>query len=329
MVGSDSTSPVRCREIETADIDRLVDLLTKGFYPSRRLDWVHRLQLMSKHFTPPGFPKYGYLLEYKKTFVGASLTIHSSMPFNGGTSIRCNVSSWYVEPTFRSYAPMLTSHGRGHKDVTYFNVTPDRDTLPILEAKGYVRYCSGQFVALPVLTAGGCDARVKLVAADQPPDRNLPPAEAELLSAHAGYGCINVICTSSDGTYPFVFVPRRKLGFIPFVRLIYCRDVAEFVRFAKLLGRFLAKRYFLLVVLDANGPIPGLVGAYFDGHPKYFKGPDRPRLGDLAYSELAMFPRLGESTPLEILAKRLAVLRSRWQNGKRRQARFGMPTLGA
>jgi hypothetical protein len=23
--------------------------------------------------------------------------------------------------------------------------------------------------------------------------------------------------------------------------------------------------------------------------PKYFKGPDRPRLGDLAYTEIAMF----------------------------------------
>jgi hypothetical protein len=56
------------------------------------------------------------------------------------------------------------------------------------------------------------------------------------------------------------------------------------------MGRFLAMRGRPLVVIDANGPIPGLVGKYLDARqPKYFKGPDRPRLGDLVYSETAMF----------------------------------------
>jgi hypothetical protein len=35
------------------------------------------------------------------------------------------------------------------------------------------------------------------------------------------------------------------------------------------------------VTIDANGPIPGLPGKYLDARqPKYFKGPDRPRLGE-------------------------------------------------
>ena len=34
----------------------------------------------------------------------------------------------------------------------------------------------------------------------------------------------------------------------------------------------------------------GLVGAYLDGKsPKYFKGPQRPSFGDLAYTEAVMF----------------------------------------
>jgi hypothetical protein len=33
-----------------------------------------------------------------------------------------------------------------------------------------------------------------------------------------------------------------------------------------------------------------LVGKYFGGKmPRYFRGPNRPRLGDLAYTEAAMF----------------------------------------
>jgi hypothetical protein len=42
-------------------------------------------------------------------------------------------------------------------------------------------------------------------------------------------------------------------------------------------------------MLDANGPIAGLIGRYSDGAPKYVKGPDHLRLGDLAYSERVLF----------------------------------------
>ena len=44
------------------------------------------------------------------------------------------------------------------------------------------------------------------------------------------------------------------------------------------------------LLIDANGPIPGLAGKYFaDKMPRFFRGPQRPRLGDLAYTEVAMF----------------------------------------
>ena len=318
LIDSGSSSRIRCREIEAADIDRVVDLLMVGFYPSRREDWVQRLQSLSNHPTPPGFPKYGYVLEWKGSLVGVSLVIYSFIRLNGVAKFRCNNSGWYVRSAFRAYASMLASRGRGHKNVTYLNVTPDSHTLPILEARGYTRYSSGQFAAIPALSRGSASADVKLVSSEEPPDHSLPDAEAELLLAHANYGCISVTCSSEDEAHPFVFVPRKKLGFLPYVRLIYCRDVADFVRFAKPLGRFLTKHGFLLVILDSNGPIPGLVGMYFRGRPKYFKGPDKPRLGDLAYTELAMFPRLGERTLAEILARRLSLIRRSWQDRKSR-----------
>jgi hypothetical protein len=44
-----------------------------------------------------------------------------------------------------------------------------------------------------------------------------------------------------------------------------------------------------LIVIDANGPVKGLIGWYSKGAPKYFKGPDPARLGDIAYSERALF----------------------------------------
>jgi hypothetical protein len=75
------------------------------------------------------------------------------------------------------------------------------------------------------------------------------------------------------------------------VELIYYRDIEDLVRFAGPLGRFLVARGKLVIAIDANGPIAGLPGRYFEGKwPRFFKGPAPPRLGDISYTQAAMFP---------------------------------------
>lgn len=73
-------------------------------------------------------------------------------------------------------------------------------------------------------------------------------------------------------------------------QLIYCSDPSDLVRSAGPIGRYLAARGRFFMPVDANGPLPGMVGKYLAGKmPKYFRGPDRPRLGDLSYTEAALF----------------------------------------
>ena len=74
------------------------------------------------------------------------------MPADGTGSPRCNLSSWYVDPAFRTYAPMLVSQALRHKEVTYTNVSAAPHTWPIIEAQGFRRYSNGIFVALPALS---------------------------------------------------------------------------------------------------------------------------------------------------------------------------------
>ena len=77
---------------------------------------------------------------------------------------------------------------------------------------------------------------------------------------------------------------------MPCAQLVYCRDIETFTRFASPVGRYLALRGRPLTIVDANGPIPNLVGKYVPGKlPRYFKGPRRPQIGDLAYTEAVMF----------------------------------------
>ena len=87
-----------------------------------------------------------------------------------------------------------------------------------------------------------------------------------------------------------MFQKHRVKGTLPIHRLLYCREIGDLTRFAGNLGRFLARRGGLLVRFDANAPVPGLIGWYSEKRGrKYAKGPRSPRLGDLAFTEAALF----------------------------------------
>ncbi len=278
---------IRCRQIEESDVPAVADLLMRGF-PHRGSEfWRHALDQLTRRAPPEGLPKYGYLLESAGAPVGVILLICAAMPAHGTFSPRCNLSSWYVEPAFRAYAPMLVSQALRHKEVTYTNVSAAPHTWPIIEAQGFSRYSDGIFIALPALTLGGVQAEV--FDAGRQPASSFDPFERETLAQHAAHGCISMWCATPERAYPFVFRPRLVKGFMPCAQLIYCRDIADFGRFAGAIGRYLMRHGRPVVIVDADATIPGLIGVFRRGSkPKYFKGPQRPRLGDLAYTEYAI-----------------------------------------
>lgn len=279
---------VRCRPIADADRDAVLDLLAKSPFGRPRDFWVHSLDRLAQHRAPPGFPKWGYLLEVNGVVAGVLLLVSSTVLVNGAPRVRANVSSWYVWPAFRAYASLLVAQAMRHKEATYIDISPLSHTLGVLDAQGFERYCDGRFTAIPALKPGPRGVRVALAGPGLEPGPDLPAEEVELLLAHAGYDCISLVATHDGRRHPFVFEPMRRYRVMRLGYLVYCRSVETFVRLAGPVGRFLLRRGLPFVLIDANGPVPGLVGWYGEATPRYFKGPDRPRLGDLAYSERAV-----------------------------------------
>lgn len=286
-----SARKIRCREIAAGDVEAVADLLTRGFPGRPRAYWLAGLERQAARAVPDGYPRHGYLLEAAGAVVGVLLLMYSSKVSGAEPALTCNVASWYVEPQFRNQASLLSAIALKHKHVTYVNVTPAPPTWPILKAQGYKRYCNGLFFTLPALSRGG--GAIIVVTPDTVKPDDLSASEFELLQRHAGYGCLSLVCQTPRGTMPFVFAPfrirRGRVG-LPAMQLIYCRSAGEFVGSAGAIGRFLIKRGKPLVIIDANDPIPGLVGIYSDARgQKYFKGPNPPRLGDLADTEFALY----------------------------------------
>jgi hypothetical protein len=167
LVNRNSLPPggLRCRQIDETDIEAVASFLARGFPAHERRFWLDAFARLTKHEPPPGFPKYGYLLESDRVVVGAILLICSTLPADGAVTTRCNLSSWHVEPRFRPYAPMLVSQALRDKDVTYINISPAPHTRPIIEAQGFSRYCEGIFFAVPLLRGLFDGAGVKILEA--------------------------------------------------------------------------------------------------------------------------------------------------------------------
>ena len=203
---------------------------------------------------------------------------------------RCNLSSWYVEPRLPRLCAVAGVTGAAaqerhlHQRVASAAHAADHRSPGIFPLQRR-HLCRDAGVARTVRRSGNRSFRRH----SGKPRVDFDPCDQEILQQHAANGCISLWCATSERAYPFVFRPRLVRGFVPCAQLIYCRDIGDLVRFAGPVGRALAWHGRPLVLIDANGPIPGLIGWFSRGRmPKYFKGPQRPRLGDLAYSEYAV-----------------------------------------
>lgn len=269
---------VRCRQIVDADLPAVVELLWRGL-PGRPRDfWLRGLQGMSSIRLPCDLPRYGYVLESDGQLVGVTILIHADV----AGRIRCHLSSWYVEPPFRAFGALMVNMALKRQDVTYVNISPNPSTWSIIEAQGFVRYVSGQCLSLPSLCRSR-PCRVRLATA----------SDDRLLVDHAALGCLCLVVEAEGERYPFVFMREERLfgrARLATAQLIYCRDIASFVRFAGPIGRYLLRWRIAIVAHDADGPEPGLVGRFsISSGPRYCRGPHPPRLGDLAYSEWVVF----------------------------------------
>jgi hypothetical protein len=281
-------SGVRWRQIGDDDLAGVAELLSRGFRFRSKRYWLRGLERQAARRRPDNSPKYGYVLLHGSKAVGAILMFSATVDAAHGPAVRCNLSSWYVEPKYRNYGSLLITAALRNKTTTYVNVSPAPHTWETVEAQGFAPYCLGEMVTLPILSPRRPGAAVEAVGENGAPDG--APA-FDLLAEHARLGCLSLIVRHGGERFPFVFHRHRVFKrVLPCWRLIYCRDVADYVRFAGDLGAFLLRRGRPLVVVDADAPIPGLTGWHTRSFGrKYARGPNVPRLGDLAYTEDVFF----------------------------------------
>ena len=88
---------------------------------------------------------------------------------------------------------------------------------------------------------------------------------------------------------PFVLRPRHlEKPKLPVMDVMFCRGAEDLHRCAPALARHFLPKGSLGFLID--GDMEAMLSHYVEGRePRYFKGPYRPVLGDLAYTEKAIF----------------------------------------
>ena len=198
---------VRARMILDEDRHKVAELLAKGFGRRSHGFWCSFLNGLRDHATAPGVPRYGYLLENNGIPIGVILMISTLCQSASGHTVRCNLSSWYVDPAYRVYAPLLASQATKFPNTTYLNIDPAKHTHAILRTQGFRKYANGQFVAIPSLSFFTSD-HAKIIDAHEDPGCPFEPFERKLLLDHVKYGCISVWCLARNRAYPFISCRR-------------------------------------------------------------------------------------------------------------------------
>lgn len=286
-----SPSSVSWREIERRDLGAITDLLCEGFRNRRRRYWSEGFERLDKYSPPNGYPRYGYVLDTGARPVGVLLLIHSEARHDDAIEIRCNLSSWYIQPQFRAYGSLLVARAIRRRRVAYLNVSPATATWPVIEAQGFRRFTDGIFAAVPALAPGGAGARTFRVTDESPVSVKIPWTQLSLLADHHRFGCVSLWCEMDGRGQPFIF-RRRFVGpaRIPCAQLIYCPSLEQLAAYCRPIGRALVLRGMPIMLVPSIGPLKGVPGRFFPGRmPMYYKAVDEPPLGDLTYTEAAIF----------------------------------------
>jgi len=273
-IAPQQASRVRCRLIAENDLVAVADLLTRGFPNTSRQYWMAGFARWKNLGAVEEMPRYGYLLDTGFGPVGAILMISSRR----GERVVSNLCGWHVDPQWLNYATLLISLATKLKPVTYLSAAPATHNWRVLQAHGFSPYNFGRTAAFALPGRGRVSERI--------PDE-LP--EAQLLRDHRAMGWVS-LAVEKDGAYsPFVLRPRRlDKGKVPVMEVMFCRGADDLRRCAPALARYFLPRGSLGFLID--GDMETLLSHYAEGRePRYFKGPYRPVLGDLAYTEKAIF----------------------------------------
>jgi hypothetical protein len=245
------------------------------------------LSLISEHHERRELGPIGQLLMKGDDAAGVLLTIKSRLPDTG--TIIVNLSSWYVEPSCRWFAPRMLQMASSNEDEIFTDLTPSPEACRLNERLGFatVTDCT-LFYPLPFAALRSASARLRPLADIKP---GILSAETrDMLEDHARLGCIVAVMEAENRHHPLVFL-KTTTRRLPSARLIHCDDRQVAQRHISAIARHLlghGRVALTMAALEGERKAGGL--AAHKSAPIQVKGVWNPQFINETYSELVLLP---------------------------------------
>ncbi|QCM06498.1 hypothetical protein CFBP6626_06450 [Agrobacterium tumefaciens] len=245
------------------------------------------MSFVSAHHARLNFGEIGQLLMKGDDAVGVLLTIKSRLPDEDRMVV--NLSSWYVEPSSRWFAPRMLQMASSSQEETFTDLTPSPEACKLNERLGFSTV-TDYTLFYPLLPKALGPARARLrPLADVPPGA-LPAAMRDMLEDHARFGCMVAVMEADGRHHPLVFL-KTMTKRLPTARLIYCEDRQLAQRHISAIARHLLRKGRLAMTMAASDEERDAGGfAVLKSAPMQVKGVWNPRFINETYSELVLLP---------------------------------------
>ncbi|MFB7143217.1 hypothetical protein ACWGMK_01530 [Agrobacterium deltaense] len=245
------------------------------------------MSLVSEHHERRELGPVGQLLMKGDDAAGVLLTIRSRLPETG--RIVVNLSSWYVEPSCRWFAPRMLQMASSNEDEIFTDLTPSPEACKLNERLGFAKVTDCTlFYPLPFAALRPASARLCPPGEIKP--EILSAEMRDLLEDHARLGCIVAVMEAENRHYPLVFL-KTTTKRLPSARLIHCEDRQVAQRHISAIARHLLGHGRLALTMAAMGAERKAGGlAAHKSAPIQVKGAWNPRFINEAYSELVLLP---------------------------------------
>ncbi len=157
---------IRCREISEADLERVADLLTRGFAGRSRDYWMQGLRRQAAREVPQGYPRFGYMLDHEGV---AGRRIAAALHAPSLRRRACDPLQ-SVELVCRAGVPQLRADADQDRAAPQrshlFQHQPCDLDLADHRGPGFRAYCKGLFFSFPLLSRPAPGMTVEIVSSD-------------------------------------------------------------------------------------------------------------------------------------------------------------------
>ncbi|MEZ5659154.1 MAG: hypothetical protein R3E83_11670 [Burkholderiaceae bacterium] len=266
-----------------------IALLREGFPQVSSGLWKRGFERLRQHPPPGGSGRDGQLLLVDGEVAGLSLEISSRREDGDSGRQVVNLSSWYVRPQARARALWMLSALSRRQDVTITDLSATTGVARMLPALGY-RTISHQILCLPLLLlARGARGSARVLDADTALQASVGHPLHAAFTDHRALGCLVNGIELSGRLMPLVWRPKRRMGVLRTVELIYAESLEEVLVNLPVLARALLSQGYLIAEVGA----PETTVVDFSCLPyfrrRFAKGPYPAGAIDYLYSEFVYF----------------------------------------